>query len=584
MLRKGPTGGIFGKLFRRIGDMKISRRLLAGFLAASAITAVLGGMSAAAVLRLRSTLDSMYRGRIMAFPSIVSASVALAQEQSLAEDAVLNASDPVRVQNCETDFQKIQKEFEGYHKALCATVATDEWRKKLTDAKKRYDTALLPDMEKVFGLSWQGKLKEATASLRDESFEQKRIAAVYNDFMEYHVKQAESAARADTDRAAAEVAVLLAVSAFGVALSAFLGISISRSIARPLRQIEECSLRFAEGDLKARAPYASKNELGVLAASLNRTFARLDGVVSGISSVLTRLSEGECAQPPVQDYFGDFRPISDALNRILDRLNEVFRSILRSAEQVDAGARQVSDGARQLAQGSAEQAGSVEGLSSSVARVSERAARSAEEVARVAGAMDSAAREAGESDGRVKKMLAAMDGIGSSSEEIGKIIRVIDGIAFQTNILALNAAVEAARAGEAGRGFAVVADEVRNLARKSAQAARQTSALIGGSAEKVREGVALAGGTARSLADITARIRGIRADVAGIREAADAQSASVREFTQGVGRVSSVVRTNSAASEESAAASGRLAAQADEMKKRLGWFRLREAPESSEPV
>ena len=174
----------------------------------------------------------------------------------------------------------------------------------------------------------------------------------------------------------------------------------------------------------------------------------------------------------------------------------------------------------------------------------------------------------------MEDMMSAMEDINRSSESISKIIKVIDDIAFQTNILALNAAVEAARAGEAGKGFAVVAEEVRNLAAKSAAAASETAELIEDSINKVSAGSKIADDTASALEAITQGVSKSGTLIAEIAESSNYQATAVAQINQAIGQVSQVVQTNSATSEQCAAASEELSNQANRMMDLLSVFRL----------
>ena len=196
----------------------------------------------------------------------------------------------------------------------------------------------------------------------------------------------------------------------------------------------------------------------------------------------------------------------------------------------------------------------------------------AEEASRRA---DAAGAETEESNRRMQDMMAAMADISSSSYEIGKIIKIIDGIAFQTNILALNAAVEAARAGEAGKGFSVVTEEIRNLAIRSSEASKNTAALIATSLDTVQAGPDIADETARSLGMVLESVRLVTGSVGRIAASSRQQALSLRQIEKGMGQISDVVQTNSATAEESAAASGELSAQAQFLKELAGQFRLK---------
>ena len=245
-----------------------------------------------------------------------------------------------------------------------------------------------------------------------------------------------------------------------------------------------------------------------------------------------------------------------------------------SSDQVSSGADQVSSGAQALSQGAAEQASSIEELAETIRGISNHVKHNADYAEEADRRANAAGSEAVESNRRMQDMVSAMADISTSSREIGKIIKTIEDIAFQTNILALNASVEAARAGEAGRGFSVVAAEVRNLATKSAEASKDTAALIENSLNTVISGTRIADETAHSLDAVLESVRLVTGIIGQITASSIEQADSILQIEQGIERISEVVQTNSATAEESAAASEELSAQAQLLKNLTGQFRL----------
>ena len=235
----------------------------------------------------------------------------------------------------------------------------------------------------------------------------------------------------------------------------------------------------------------------------------------------------------------------------------------------------MSTASQALNQGAMEQSGAVEGLEETMREVSERIQQTAENAQHAREQVGEMGLQLAESNQKMQEMITAMGEINDSSDAIGKIIKTIEDIAFQTNILALNAAVEAVRAGTAGKGFSVVADEVRNLASKSAEASRSTTSLIERSAAAVSQGTQIANITAEQLSGVVERANGIVGTINGIAADTQIQADAAGQIQTQVNQISSVVQTNSAAAEESAATSEELSNQAGVLKQLVRTFRLR---------
>jgi methyl-accepting chemotaxis protein len=254
------------------------------------------------------------------------------------------------------------------------------------------------------------------------------------------------------------------------------------------------------------------------------------------------------------------------------------------SQQLAAASGQVSAASQRLADGASEQAASLEETSSSLEEISTVTRRNAESAqqAKESSHLARVAAESGLSD--MQNMITAMGEIQKSGDKIAKIIRTIDEIAFQTNILALNAAVEAARAGEAGLGFAVVADEVRNLARRSAEAAKETTEIIEESIVKSRAGSEISQQVAEGLQSIVAKAREVDDLVAQISLASQEQSQGVGLINTSVSQLDNVTQGNAAAAEESASAAEELRSQAALLHEMVAQMRAMVTGESSKAL
>ena len=372
------------------------------------------------------------------------------------------------------------------------------------------------------------------------------------------------------------IVLLLICGAVSMVIGTVLMGRYATRVVKPIREVTDRMTLLSQGDVNTEVKISDrKDEIGTLTAAFHETVGALKSYILDIERVLHEISDGNLQTAPQADFRGEFIEIRSSMDNILNALNGTFRDILGATEQVSNSADQFSAGAQTLSQGATEQASSVEELAATISEISMDISKSAESAESVAQQIREVGREAEESSRKMDEMLQAMDDIKKASDQIALIIKTIEDIAFQTNILALNAAVEAARAGTAGKGFAVVADEVRNLAGKSAEASKNTAALIENALAAVHRGTGIAGETAKSLERVVEGVEAVGKAGDEISRNSAQEAASAQQVNQGIEQISCVVQTNSATAEESAATSDDLLHQAQTLLALVQKFKLR---------
>ena len=346
-------------------------------------------------------------------------------------------------------------------------------------------------------------------------------------------------------------------------------------VVKPIILITNSSRPLQEGKLELAFDYHSKNELGDLVRTLEKSMGLIHSYVEDLNRIMSQLAQGNFDVSVSAPFIGDFKSIETSLDSLTTTLSGTISNIYHAEQKVSGNAEQLSSGAQQLSQGATEQASAVEELYATLEELSRNANRNVEAAADAQANANQTGDQETISSRQMEQMEQAMEDISQASQQIGNIIATIENIAFQTNILALNAAVEAARAGEAGKGFAVVSDEVRNLAAKSDAAAKATKELIENSIQATERGGQIVGEVSQTLKKTLDLVLKSNGTIGMIADAIRGEANSISQVTEGISQISTVVQSNSASSQESAAVSAELFDQVHLLEEQTKRFRLK---------
>ena len=578
-------------------NLVIRNKLLAGF---APLLLVLLGMAALGVSQLGSvydTADEIAHRRLPINIMLGQINTAASEYLTAQRDEILDA-DPAAIR-ADHDRREERGQFvQQTASQVDAKMRVPQAKQMLSDYGALWNEYRQASAS-VSALSAANKDVEALAALRKAEPAYQRSHAKLVELDEFQKKVAlDSADRAQTTY---HRATWLSIVAVGIAIAVMAAILIMlvRSVAAPIGTMTNALGRLAEGDLKASVPDdGRRDEVGKLATTMMALRDQLAAaerakqeqanlIVGSIGDGLDKLAQGDLTARVEAELTGVFAKLKTDFNNAMESLTRTLGAVSQATGGVHTGAGEISQASNDLSRRTEQQAASLEETAAAMDQITATVRASAENAVRANKATAQARGEAEQSGTVVSRAVQAMEGIERSSAEISEIISVIDGIAFQTNLLALNAGVEAARAGDAGKGFAVVASEVRALAQRSAEAARDVKARITASSEQVQAGVSLVSETGAALNRIIAAVAEVDGLVADITTAAEQQAAGLQQVNTAVTEMDGVTQQNAAMVEEATAAARSLAAEADQLARHIGSFKLSDqsvAVAASNPV